>query len=164
MWCNILIECTANLISGFVLAFIFFILSDHLFKIPNLSGHWIFEAKTLKTTYNKYQNLILTYKILIWIEGRNVYGTGEKIKEQIGDIIKEYTGQERTRIKISGYIKKAYLGRDKIIIHYDEKGELRESSTIHLLTKKGNGLAGTFISTIADSEGLVRWSKQLLKF
>ncbi len=160
MWCDITIQVVANLISGVLLALIFFMLSDYFFKVPNLTGCWSFSTKTSKSSLKTYEGMILNYTALIWMEGKIIYGTAEKINEHSKDKgFIEHTGEKRRKVKISGYVLKKYLGRDRIIIHLEESGEIRESSAIHLLKFEKKILGGTFISTAADSEGTVEWNK-----
>lgn len=161
---EMIIQLIANIASGITLALIFFLLSDYIFGIPRLSGCWLVEITNEKTKYNPFKNMVLTYKVLIWLEGKNIYGSGEKVKEKIGDNIKEYSGEGRNLIKIHGSVLKKYLSHDKIVIHIEEEGTVRKSSTIYLLHKEKNSLIGKFYSTIADSEGHVRWSRQTEEF
>lgn len=160
MWCEFLINLLANLGGGFVIAIVFFLLSDYIFKIPNLSGSWIAKVTTQKTSYNPYKDMVLTYKIFIWLEGKNIYGSGEKIKEVTSGNTREYTAENRSQIKIRGSVLKKYLTPDKIVIHIEEKNEKRISSTIYLLKKKKKKWSGKFYSTIADSEGNVELIRQ----
>ena len=162
MWTDIFIQIIANLISGVLIALIFFLLSDYIFKVPNLTGYWNFTTKTVQSSLKTYEGMILNYTALIWMEGKIIYGTAEKINEYTkakGFI--EHTGEKRTKVKISGYVLKKYLSRDRIIIHLEESGEIRESSAIHLLKFENKSLKGNFIATAADSEGTVEWNKKL---
>jgi len=161
MWSNMFYQIITSLISGILIAFIFFLLSDFLFKLPNLSGYWNFSAKTLKTAYIPYEEMILNYHALIWTEGKTIFGTGEKISETSQGFI-AHSGEKRTQVTISGYITKKYLIRDRIVLHLKEEGEIRSSSTIHLLKTKRKKLMGKFISTAADSEGTVEWNKKVI--
>lgn len=160
MWDEFYIQLLSNIGSGILIALVFFLLSDYIFKIPKLSGFWIVNVTTLKTSYNPYKNLILTYKIFIWLEGKNIYGSGEKIKEDANGTIREYVGKDRSQIKVSGSVLKKYLTQDKIVLHIEESNIERKSSTIYLLKKKKKKWSGKFYSTIADSEGNVELTRQ----
>ena len=160
MWCEFYIQLLSNIGSGIIIALLFFLLSDYVFKIPKLSGFWIVTVTTLKTSYNPYKDMVLTYKILIWLEGKNIYGSGEKIKETTNGNIQEYVGKNRSQIKINGSVLKKYLTPDKIVIHIEEKNIERNSSTIYLLEKKKKKWVGKFYSTVADSEGKIELARQ----
>ena len=162
IWNDFFTQTLSNIIGGIVLAVIIYLLGDIIFKISNINGCWYFRTTTNKSTLNSYNKMVLTYKVLIWMAGKNIHGTGEKIKEKtIGNDEINYVGPVRTQIIISGYLTKRYLLKDKIIIHIKEKGTVRDSSSIQTLTFKKNNLIGKFISTAADSEGDVIWSKQV---
>lgn len=161
MWYDFLIQFISNLASGVVIAAIFFLLSDYIFRVPILNGSWTFTTQTEKTSYNNYKAMLLTYTVLLWQNGKTISGSGEKISENANGNIRNYTGSNRSQIKISGYITKNYLTKDRIIIHYEESSESRISSTIHLLTLEKDQLSGNFISTIAESEGKVTWTKNI---
>jgi hypothetical protein len=162
MWNDFIVQFFSTIAGGIVLATIFFILSDKIFKISDLNGCWHFKFTTTKTAYNKYNSMVLTYVVLIWMEGKNIHGTGEKIKEKtVGDKEVDYVGKDRIQIKISGYLTKRYILKDKITIHIEEKGKERDSSSIQILKFKSNNLIGKLIATSADSEGDVIWTKQV---
>jgi hypothetical protein len=158
---NFILSIFSTVLGGLLLALIFFLLKERVLRIPKLSGNWIFEKTTLRTGYNPYRNMVLRYYVLLWQEGNQIKGTGEKIYEKANGQKKEYTGKHRTQIEISGYLTKNYLSKDEIVIHYIEKGEERDSSTMHnLFIKTPNQLEGRFISTIANQEGIVKWTRR----
>lgn len=105
--------------------------------------------------------MLLRYYVLIWQEGNQIKGTGEKIYEKSNGQEKEYVAEKRSRIEISGYLTKKYFSKDLLVIHYDEKNEVRKSSTIHNLTiKDSNQMDGFFVSTIANQQGNAGWSRR----
>ena len=147
-----------TIIGGCVLTLIIFLIKEILCPLPYLYGHWIFEITYKKTKYNPYKGMKLKYKILINQKNKELLGTGEKIEEKLKNgKIQEYTGKNRVRIKLNGYIHKNYFSKDIINLHIEEHGTERVSSTVYKVayTKKKKKLSGCFTSTIADSSGSV---------
>jgi len=131
-----------------------------IFRLPGLNGLWTFEIETKATTYNPYKEMKLTYLVLLWQEGASIYGSGEKVQEDVNGAVRTYTGQYRSRIEIRGYLTKKYLGCSEVAIHYREVGERRESSTMHTLRIKSDGeMSGEYASTIANSSGSATWRR-----
>ncbi len=157
---DLLVQIAATLIGGLLLAFVFFLIKDKLFRIPALAGLWTFSAITEKTSYNPFKSMTLTYLVLLVQEGNRLIGTGEKIKEVSSSGTREYEGQNRTRIQITGFITQRFLSKSECVIHISEAGERRESSTMHTLkvTRKGP-LIGTYVSTVANQIGKVTWTR-----
>ena len=150
----------SNLASGFILTILIFISTYYIFKIPELHGHWMCILTYETSSLSKYKGMVLTYKVLLWQEGKKLYGTGEKTQAELQDGTKEiYDPGKRIQIEVSGYINKKYHTRSQIVFHIKEEGTLRKSSTIQIVKFKKGKLVGNFISTIADSAGLVKWHK-----
>jgi len=161
------INAAATILGGLLLALILFLLSDKLFSLPNLNGIWTFNVEIKQTSYNPYKNMTLTYIALIWQEGNKIYGSGEKVKEITGDTVRNYTGNYRSKINIQGYVTKRYIRKSEIILHYNEIGEQRESSTINILKVINESkMVGDYISTIANSSGISCWIRgnKIFKF
>ena len=155
------LDILATIIGGVLLSFMFFIFSDFIHKTPNLSGRWYFVNETESTSYSKFKGLKVYYTVLLMQEGNNVYGTGEKIKDELNGKISSYSGSKRVHIKISGHLKNNFLTKDTLNIHYTEKGKSRPSSTLHNLIRFDNkSMGGNFYSTIADSKGKVNWTRK----
>lgn len=157
---DLLVQIAATLIGGLLLAFIFFLIKDKLFRTPALAGLWTFAALTDKTSYNPYKGMTLTYLVLLAQEGNRVIGSGEKIKEVSTNGTREYEGKNRTRIAITGFITQRFLCKSECVIHITEAGQQRDSSTMHSLrvTRKGR-MAGTYVSTVANQIGRVTWTR-----
>jgi hypothetical protein len=154
----IVIGVLATVIGGLLLALIFFLLSDFIFRLPALSGPWSFESETRSTTYNPYKGLKLTYLVLVWQEGHAIYGSGEKVRENVDGAIRTYTGAQRSSIEIRGYLTKRYFGKSEVVLHFHEDGEKRHSSTMQALKiLDSTTMEGTYVSTVANSSGAVRW-------
>jgi hypothetical protein len=155
-----------ELFAGVLLAVIIYLLSDYIFKYPDLCGKWNFRIKIHETAYLPYDNSELLFMVLMQNTGSMIFGTGEKIWDKIfvnEDKAKEteYIGKDRIRIKISGSIERRVLSKNRVIIHYEEEGKLRFSSTIHLLKLDLNKrkMSGVFYSTIANTAGICEWEK-----
>lgn len=153
-----MLEVGSTVIGGLLLAFIFFVFRDFIFKFPALSGLWRFESETQSTSYNPYRGMKLTYLVLLWQEGPAIYGSGEKVREDLNGAVRTYTGAQRSRIEIRGYLTKRYLARSEVVLHFNEHSESRQSSTMQALKFEGRGkMGGTFASTVANSSGTARW-------
>ncbi len=114
----------------------------------------------------------LTYTIRMFQEGNKLKGVGEKVRAVIPNnsknimvVDEEYSGKQRVRIQIEGYIENNYFAQDKIKIFYTEGGKgsqgPRKTVTIQDLYLADNGdLIGNFDSTVSDSVGKVIWKKK----
>ena len=150
----------ATVMGGVGLSLLFFVFSDFIYTTPNLSGRWYFVNEIESTSYPKFKNLKVYYTVLLMQEGDKIYGTGEKIKDELNGVTSKYNGKERIQIQISGYLRNNFLLKDTLNIHYIEAGTLRSSSTLHNLVRFGDeAMGGRFVSTIADSEGQVTWTR-----
>ena len=117
---------------------------------------------TTTSEYNPYTGMTVRFLVLLASNGNNIYGSAEKIYEVTADGTKrEYEGKDRSIAKIVGHIEKKYLSKDRILIHISEQGEIRQSSTIHILGSENfNNLLGRFYSTIANQQGEVSWTRK----
>lgn len=75
----------------------------------------------------------LTYLVLLWREGDNVYGTAEKDYENSSKYVGSFVGKNRANITLRGFIQKNIFSSSTITIHMTEIGITRESSTVHKL-------------------------------
>ena len=149
-----------SVLSGVVLAILFFVSREIWFPLPDVAGRWTVETHTTKTDYVPYQDMTVTYVAILWREGANVKGTIEKVSEVTQTGTTTYTGDQRTRGVIEGHIDKLYLSGDRIALHVIEEGSTRQSSSFHALAiEEEDQLTGTFVSTAADSEGTVVWRR-----
>jgi len=155
-------DVVATVLGGAILAFFFFLLREKVFPFMDLDGSWVYEQTTMTSEYNPYINMTVTFLVLLARDGNRIYGSAEKIHEKTADGNKrEYVGKNRTRAKITGHIEKQYFANDRISIHIIEDGEMRESSTFHILECMKNGqLEGRFSSTIANQIGVVKWTRR----
>lgn len=159
---SFLSDVVATVLGGAILALLFFLLREKLFRFMDLDGSWIYEQTTKTSEYNPYIDMTVRFLVLMARDGNRIYGSAEKIYERTragGE--KEYVGQNRSKAKITGHIEKKYFSNDRVSIHITEDGEKRESSTFHILECRKNGqLKGRFSSTISNQIGIVTWTKK----
>jgi hypothetical protein len=111
----------------------------------DISGTWIIETRTNKTTYAPFKNLVLTYTVQFTQSGGSFTGSGEKTTESGHEL----GGQAHTPIVITGG-----LSGNSIKASFVETGTKREShGEFHWKLAKDGSWVGTFNSTAANSEG-----------
>ena len=158
---NFVIGVASTVAGGGILALLFFFLREKCFSLPTMAGCWEVEMRTAKTDYRPYQNMVLRYVAMLWRDGSRIRGTVEKIYENSSTGERNYTGKDRTRGEIEGYIDKRYFSKDRICIHIVEEGKRREFTHLHeLKMEKPGRMAGTFCSMAADSQGEATWRKE----
>ena len=115
----------------------------------DVSGQWVVENQTVKSTLTRYHNMKLTYSVFFVQNGNNLTGNGEKtVEQEDGKAPVQLVGKHRTRITINGSVSK-----DSIHANYVEDGT-RRSSDGEFDWKHANGVwVGTFSSLAADSTG-----------
>lgn len=156
------LDVIATVIGGALLALLAMVFNDKVFCLPELSGPWDVEIVTTRTAYRPFEGMRLGYRMIIWREGAQIRGSGEKIREDAKAGVREYVGEQRTRVEIRGYITRKYLNRSEVAIHAIEHGARRESTTIFLLKMSHADLMrGSFISTAADSAGTAEWRRPI---
>lgn len=153
-WADIL----ATVLGGIALAVLFFLAKERLFPLPKLTGRWYLEQTTQTTAYRPYVGMILRYVVMLWREGNRVEGTAEKIYENSSTGERSFSGENRTRAVVTGYVEKKYFGKDRIYLHIVEDGHGRESTTFYEITADGaDTFHGNFSSMVADQNGTVKW-------
>ena len=151
----------STVLGGVVLAILFFWSREKWFPLPNISGCWYLEMRTVDTAYNPYKGMVLRYVAMLWREGTTIKGTAEKVYEHSSTGEHPYIGKHRTRSSIEGHIEKRYLSKDQISLHIVEDGHGRESTHFHALQfDKSGRMTGTFSAMVADSGGEVVWQRQ----
>ncbi len=155
-------DVVATIVGGSVLAFLFFLLREKVFRFEDLDGSWVYEQKTITSAYNPYKGMTVRFIVLLARDGNRLYGSAEKVCDISADKKeREYVGEHRARAEISGHIEKRYFSRDRISIHITEEGERRTSSTFQVLECiSQNHLEGRFSSTIANQIGVVKWTRR----
>jgi hypothetical protein len=161
-WSEFGISILETLVGGILLTFLFFLGKEKLFPLPPITGRWFFELKTVETAYNPYNDMVLRYVCFLWLEGNRIEGTVEKIYEKSSTGERPFVGDNRTRGVVTGYVKKSYLGKDRIFLHVVEDGHGRESTNFYdLIYKKSEEtMQGTFFSMVADQRGTTTWTKE----
>ncbi|MHB1246115.1 MAG: hypothetical protein ACYCZH_06705 [Sulfuriferula sp.] len=153
-------DVAATVLGGFLLTLLFFGAKEKLFPLPSITGRWYFQMVTTESAYNPYTGMILGYVTMLWREGYRIEGTVEKMYENSSTGERAYTGKNRTRGIVRGYIEKNYFGRDKLFLHVTEDGHGRESSNFYELTALRDGtLSGKFSSMVANQVGTVKWQR-----
>lgn len=158
---SFLSDILATVIGGGILTLIFFVLREKVFKSLDLNGSWVYDQITTNSDFNPYNGMTVRFLALLAYDGITIYGSAEKIYDKTSDgTEREYTGKNRTLVKITGHIEKRYLSKDKFFIHITEFGQNRTSTSFHMLKKTDqNKLSGRFSSTIANQQGLVTWQR-----
>jgi len=157
---SFLSDVIATVLGGAVLTALFFLAKEKLFPLPEIAGRWYFETRTVKTAYQPFAGMVLDYVAMIWQEGPIIRGTVEKIYEKSSTGEREYTGKNRTRGALEGYVAKFYLSKDRIRIHLVEDGFGRESTLLFdLASDNASTMSGSFQSMAADQSGIVTWQR-----
>lgn len=158
---QLLIDISANVLAGVLLALLLFWAREKWFPLPAISGQWYFETRTTESSYAPYRNMTLRYVVVIWREGSKIQGTAEKLWEySTREGTRSYDGANRTRSKVEGYIEKSYFGPDRMLVHIVEEGHKRESTNFHDLVVTANDrMPGTFVSMVANQKGTALWQR-----
>ena len=119
---RVLANTSQSVLSGVVLAILFFASKEIWAPLPSVAGRWTVEMHTTKTDYRPYQDMIVKYVAILWREGANIKGTIEKVAEIIATDTTTYVGDQRTRGEIEGHIHKLYLSKDRLALHIIEEG------------------------------------------
>lgn len=154
-------DLIATIVGGVILAVLFFLAKEKLFPLPKLTGRWYLEQTTQSTAYASYAGMVLRYVVMLWREGNRVEGTAEKIYENSSTGERTFTGENRTRATVTGYVEKKYFGKDRIYLHVIEDGHGRESTTFYEITADcAETFHGNFSSMVADQNGTVKWQSK----
>lgn len=151
---SFLSDLLSTLIGGILLTYLFFLLREKYFVLPNINGTWSLETTTIVSEYNPYKNMILKYILMIYKEGERIYGTCEKIYENSSTGEHEYIGKDRKRGTITGSIEKKYFGKDKLLLHIviDDFGR-QSTFFVNLEDQGANEFTGIFQSMISNQSG-----------
>ncbi len=154
-------DVMATILGGAILAALFFWMREKVFPLPEVTGRWYFEMRTVNTSYNPYENMILRYVAMLWREGNRIEGSAEKIYEKSSTGERSFDGKNRTRGKVEGYIEKNYFAKDRFFLHVIEDGHGRESTNFYELMADSKGvMSGSFSSMVADQDGKVIWQRK----
>jgi hypothetical protein len=145
----------ANFFSGVLVVFIIFLFKEYI-NVVDLSGEWEVETQNNSLTYRPIVGMKLFYTIHLIQDNLKLFGSGEKIAEEMNSQRVDYVRSDRVVVKISGMILKNHIVSSKINLSIIENGLLRESRTLYKLKMESNDLlVGDFASTAADSFGTI---------
>lgn len=157
---SFLSDVLSTIVGGVALAFLFFLAKEKFFPVPDLCGTWYFEMRTETTAYKPYEGMLLRYVAMLWRNENQLCGSVEKIYEQSSTGTRSYTGTNRTRGIVQGYIDHKFLDRDRIFLHVVEDGHGRESTNCYNVELQPSGkMIGTFTSMVAEQGGVVTWQR-----
>jgi hypothetical protein len=144
-----------TVVGGVLLTFLFFLLKEKCFSLPNVNGTWYLEIHTKKTAYRPFEGMKLRYIVMMWREGGKIEGTIEKVYELSSTGEREYVGKQRTRGQIHGSIEKRYFSKDRLCLHIVEDGHERQSSNFYDVTIfSTKEMIGVFSSMVANQSSL----------
>ncbi len=143
------------------LVFGYLVYNDYIAPVPDMTGRWKFTLVYQNTEDRSFQDLEVTYQILLTQNDLKLLGTGEKLSDRGPSQDKiDYHGDRRTNIEVTGTITRRFFSPDQLVLQYKETGLKRESSTLLRLNVQDNDtLCGCFLTTVADTSGPVGWKR-----
>jgi len=155
-------DILAAVLAASLFAFLFFLVREKCFGIPDVTGKWYFEIRTDSSLYNPYIGMVLRFVAIIWRDGNRLSGTTEKIYENSRNGERSFIGKYRTRGTIDGYYEQRYFSKmDRVTFHLIEQGHGRQSTYyFDLEMSKTEDPTGEFSSMIADQIGTCRWQRK----
>ena len=118
----------------------------HIAKVQDLTGEWHVINTVQSTAYKSFDNMKVGFRLKINQQGKEFTGKGEKFSEN-GQTL---PAANRTPIQVTGSID-----GDKVVATFVEDGRMRKTNGrfVWKLQAGGDHLAGTFVSTAANSSG-----------
>ena len=118
----------------------------HAAKLQDLTGEWHVVNTVQNTAYKSFDNLKVGFRLKINQQGKAFTGNGEKFSEN-GQTL---PAANRTPIHVTGSIDGA-----NVVATFVEDGRMRKTNGrfVWKLQNGGDHLAGTFVSTAANSSG-----------
>lgn len=141
------------------------VFNDFILPPPDLNGGWKYTELTEPgaTTNSSFYGLQATYKVLLIQDGLNVSGTGEKVSDKLpGKEAYEFTPDQKKKlgIEVSGYIERKFFSRDVLVLHINNQGAKRLTSTLHQVKHfSETTMSGCFKTTAASASGPARWER-----
>jgi hypothetical protein len=125
----------------------------------DLSGPWYVQTTIKETAYNPYKDLVIRYKILVTQEGDSITANGNKIGEVFHGEERDYTGDAKTSISLTGTLSQSQSGDMFVRLNGQEDGTSRKSmaTSFELRVLDRTRMVGTFASTAANSKGMAVW-------
>ena len=71
----------STIVGGLILAVLFFLAREKLFRLPDVTGRWYLQMSFRNSSYKPFDGMILRYVAVLWREGNTVKGTAEKVYE-----------------------------------------------------------------------------------
>ena len=120
--------------------------AERVANVQDLTGEWRVINTVEKTAYKSFGNMQVGFRLKIDQRGNEFTASGEKFSEN-GQTL---AAGSRTPIHVHGSID-----GDKVVATFIEEGRTRRSngSFIWKLQRGGEALAGTFVTTAANSSG-----------
>ena len=115
-------------------------------KVQDLTGEWQLINTVQKTAYKSYDNMQFGFRLKVNQRGKQFTAKGEKFSEN-GQTL---PAASRTPIEMTGSIE-----GDKVVATFIEDGRTRRTNGrfVWKVQNGGDGLAGTFVTTAANSSG-----------
>jgi hypothetical protein len=122
-------------------------------QVHDLTGEWQVINTVQKTGYKSFDKMQLGFRLKINQKGKEFTAEGEKFSEN-GQTLPAVS---RTPIRVTGSIE-----GDKVVATFVEDGRRRRSNGrfVWRLQNEGDALAGTFVSSAANSRGRSAVTKQ----
>jgi len=122
-------------------------------RVQDLTGEWRVINTVQTTAYKSFDNMKVGFRLKINQQGKEFTGKGEKFSEN-GQTL---SAANRTPIHVTGSID-----GDKVVATFVEDGRMRRTNGrfVWKLKNRGDELAGTFVSTAANSSGRSAVTKQ----
>jgi hypothetical protein len=122
-------------------------------KVHDLTGEWQVINTVHQTAYKSFGNMKVGFRLKINQQGKQFTGKGEKFSEN-GQTL---PANSRTPIQVTGSIE-----GDNVVATFVEDGRMRRTNGrfVWKLQTGGDQLAGTFVSTAANSSGRSAVTKQ----
>lgn len=168
---NIFDSTLSNIIAALIVALIFFILKEKIFKTPNLTGKFYLKLNVKETDYNQFKEMELQFIVHLSSDNKKIIGGGEKIYEDApnaknGAQVIHYQTRHKTPVTIEGSITKNILSQDEINLLFKVHDNIRESTMIvslnypcSICNSNPNNIYGKFTWSASDKSGKATLSK-----
>jgi hypothetical protein len=105
--------------------------------------------------------MYLKFEVVVWQEGKRIYGSSEKIYEDSQTGQRQYEGSNRSRGEVDGFLTQFYVPRkNRIRLHIEETSQSRPSATYFDLvySRETRTMQGKFAATAGSANGHTIWS------
>jgi hypothetical protein len=119
--------------------------------VQDLTGEWHIINTVQKTRFKPYDKMQVGFRLRINQQGKQFTAKGEKFSEN-GQTL---PAASRTPIQLTGSIE-----GNKVVATFIEDGRMRRTNGRFVWRVQNDGLAGTFVSTAANSSGKSAVTKQ----